>query len=1241
MLQIEHIKKTYVTGELTQTALNDVSLSFREHELVAILGPSGSGKSTLLNVIGGLDQYDSGDLIIDGISTKKYKDRDWDSYRNHSVGFIFQSYNLIPHQNVLSNVELALTISGIPASERKKRAVSALKNVGLDNQLHKKPNQMSGGQMQRVAIARALVNNPKILLADEPTGALDSETSIQVMELLKEVAKDRLVVMVTHNPELAEQYASRIVKVKDGKILSDSDPFTPNIQAQEPPKHKNMGRASMGFGSALLLSFQNLWTKKTRTLLTSFAGSIGIIGIALILSLSAGFQAYVDSIQRDTLANYPLSFQAETADMSSAFMSMMIPDEEDAEETPGTVLESPMLQRMFAHIGVNDLESFKKYIDDHWDQVSQMVNSIQYGYGLRPRIYAELPQEEEPFQVNPATLFKEITGNDGISAMMDVDAFHRLPEDRNMLSQQYEILQGKWPEKEDELVFILPMGGRIADQTAYTLGLKSMKHMDKMLEQMEDGLSPETDDPLLEWSYDDLMSLQYKWVPSPDFYRYNEEFQVWEDLSGEPEFLKNAVRDAFTLHVVGVIAPKEGSSPILMPGLGYTDLFMKKVIENAAESEIVKAQLADPDTDVFSGTKFDSDEMKKPPDFSSLISIDKNAIASSFGVNFSEDDFARMLKNSLQQVLDAAKVNTAPAQADFISSFKDLSHTMLKEAVDQGGGTVKITLSDADPMVTKFLAGNYAASKLKNLEKKYSVPADVFYSVYHPLMVGLISDFVAQDAIKPPDPPADPTEPTDFTDPTEVPADSTEPAQTPTEIPAESTEASTTPAEIPTEPAVSTDPTISSEPPADTVPQTEASSSEPTVPESSGSESTSPAAPPETQAPERQPLETRMPLPDPGTADPAESDGQTDPAAQASREPVLNLLTDIRFQDTSDRWPLRPPINPVPPAQPDPPAPDMPDSPNLPIPPVDSSHFYGVLTYDKIDPLVSSYSSLPMVTEAARITSLKMMESTAMRAAMKKLSGMDKVFSNFLQRSFYVDTNRLTNAFQFNMDEEKIQRLFQALMNGQEARSASSNLKKLDYADLDNPFTMNVYFKDFDSKEVFLEFLEEYNTSMRESDQEGKVIRYTDMTGRMMDSVRIIINSVSYVLIAFVGVSLVVSSIMIGIITYISVMERTREIGVLRAMGASKHNISQVFNAETFIIGLCSGLIGIGVTLAALIPGNRLLLQLTGNAQIHAQLPWVGAVILIILSMLLTLIGGLIPSRQAAKKDPVIALRSE
>ena len=1200
MLQIKNIKKQYVTGELVQTALDDVSLSFREHELVAILGPSGSGKSTLLNVIGGLDHYDSGDLIINGISTKKYKDRDWDSYRNHSVGFIFQSYNLIPHQNVLSNVELALTISGISASQRKRRAVEALKNVGLENQLHKKPNQMSGGQMQRVAIARALVNNPKILLADEPTGALDSETSIQVMELLKEVAKDRLVIMVTHNPELAEQYATRIVRVKDGKILDDTDPYLPDVSVQEPPVHKNMGRSSMGFGSAMILSFQNLWTKKTRTLLTSFAGSIGIIGIALILSLSSGFQAYVDSIQRDTLANYPLSFQAETADMSAAFMSMMMPDENPGEETPGTVLESQMLARMFAHIGVNDLGSFKKHIENHQEEIDSMVNSIQYDYGIRPRIYSTAVGEE-PFQVNPATLFKKITGNDGISAMMDVDAFQQLTDDQAMLDQQYEVLEGRWPEEYNELVFVLPMGGRIADQTAYTLGLKSMDHMDHMLELMEEGLSPITDDPPMQWSYEDLMDLKFRWIPTTQFYRYDPEFKVWEDLSQEPGFLKEKIKDSLELHVVGIVAPREDSSPILMPGLAYPSSFTRYIIEDAAQSDIVKAQLADENIDVFSGSPFKSEEQRTPPDFSSMISIDKNAIASSFGVDISENELSGLLQKTIGEIRSAAQVNTLPAQTEFVETLADFGTQMLTQAVSSGGGSAEIRLEDADAMVTDFLNSSYASTRMSSMERKYSVPTGTFYSVYEPLLVGMISQFLAEEM--PFSPAADSLSFKKADSQPISPAVHLLTDVTLTEVPQE--QESQPVQSVPDEPEFSSqDGVVSSD---SELPENAESVQPDTVPQTGITENL-----PDHQAAEgtqTPPTESSLPTEEP------------DPSTDESSAPTESS------EPTEDTVPIE--------------EPDEPEIPELPELPMNPGGLSATLTQEKIGTLVSSFCGSPMVSKTAEIVGQKMMEAAAMEAVAGKIAGLQDVFNHFLRDSFFVDTNRLQNAFKFDMDEEKIQRLFEALTNGNQARSAVSNLRKLGYADLNKPSTMNVYFKDFDSKEDFITFLETYNKSMRDTDQEGKVIRYTDMTGRMMDSVRVIINSVSYVLIAFVAVSLVVSSIMIGIITYISVMERTKEIGVLRAMGASRHNISQVFNAETFIIGLCSGAIGIGITLAALIPGNRLLFRMTHNPQIVAQLPWVGAIVLVILSVLLTLLGGLIPSRQAAKKDPVIALRSE
>ena len=511
MLQIQNIKKQYVTGELVQTALDGVSLTLRDNEFVAILGPSGSGKTTLLNIIGGLDRYDSGDLVINGISTKKYSDRDWDSYRNHTIGFVFQSYNLIPHQSVLANVELALTISGISRGERRRRAAKALEDVGLGNQLHKRPNQMSGGQMQRVAIARALVNNPDILLADEPTGALDSETSIQVMELLKEVSRDRLVVMVTHNPELAETYANRIVRVRDGRIIDDSNPYYVDADGLEAPKHKNMGRASMSFFTALSLSFNNLRTKKGRTILTAFAGSIGIIGIALILSLSTGFQKYIDKIQADTLSNYPLSIQSETADIVAAMAAFgtVMSAPEDVQE--GTVVEQQMIAQMFAQVGSNDLSSFKTYLEENFDSISDCINDVKYSYGIRPLIYT-VTDSDEILQVNPGNLFGDMTGSSAMSAYMDSNIFYEMIDNYELLDSQYDVLQGRWPDNANELIVVLSNPNQISDYMAYTLGLKKVDGLKAMIEKVMQGLEAENDEEQMRWTYDDLMSLDLRLV---------------------------------------------------------------------------------------------------------------------------------------------------------------------------------------------------------------------------------------------------------------------------------------------------------------------------------------------------------------------------------------------------------------------------------------------------------------------------------------------------------------------------------------------------------------------------------------------------------------------------------------------------------------------------------------------------------------------------------------------------------
>lgn len=1080
MLHIQDIKKTYRTGDLVHTALDGVSLTLRKNEFVAILGPSGSGKTTLLNIIGGLDRYDSGDLIIDGISTKKYSDRDWDSYRNHTIGFVFQSYNLIPHQSVLSNVELALTISGISRSERRNRAVKALEEVGLGNQLNKKPNQMSGGQMQRVAIARALVNNPSILLADEPTGALDSETSIQVMDLLKKVSKDRLVVMVTHNPELAMDYATRIVRVKDGRIVGDTDPYEIIEENQLPPRHKNMGKSSMSFLSALSLSFNNLKTKKGRTFLTAFAGSIGIIGIALILSLSAGFQRYIDNVQEDTLANYPLTIQSESADFTSAFSAMMTGGIKEESPSPGTVAEAPMLSKIFATIGANDLGAFKAHLEAHFDEIGHTLNTVQYDYNIRPRIYADNTSDIR--QVNPASLFKQITGNAMISAFMDADAFQEMIDNTELLDSQYTVLDGRWPQAYNELVLVLPAGNRLPDHIAYTLGLKDMNQLEEMMDHILNGQEYDSSAPPTQWRYEDLMGLTFRLISVPDLYRYNEAYNVWEDMSENTQYLADLVGNGELMKVVGIVCPKgDSGASILSPGIAYHPSLTRHVIEKAAQSEIVQSQLENMQQDVFSGQEFGTSENLQGLDLEDLITIDGDALSAAFGVNMSQGAVVDLLQNYVNDLIVSMGGDITAAQQVFTSTLSDFCQEMLTQFVSSHAdstGTAQLYLSDAESLVDHYLASDSAQSRLQELSQTYSLPAATFSEVYKPLMIGLITTHIAEALY----------------------------------------------------------------------------------------EDITPSAP---------------------TVDAAE-----------------------------------------------PTAPDM----TLPQAPEDLS---AVFRGDDIPSLTANYMKNPIVEGTSVLMAKKMMEVTIQQRIMDKLSGFGNALTGYISNAFYVDQDKLANAFHFNMTEEELSRLMDALSSQKREKSAATNLKMLGYADLAAPSSMYIYMKDFNAKEAFLTFLEEYNSLMENSEKEEQVIRYSDMTGMMMSSVRTIIDSISYVLIAFVAVSLVVSSIMIGIITYISVMERTKEIGVLRAMGASKRNISQVFNAETFIIGLFSGLIGIGITLLLLIPGNRVIHNLMGTTDITARLPLAGAIVLIVLSMLLTLLGGLIPSKQAAKKDPVIALRSE
>ena len=681
MLQIKNIHKEYKTGNLIQKALDDVSLNLRDNEFVAILGPSGSGKTTLLNIIGGLDRYDNGDLIINGISTKKYKDRDWDSYRNHTIGFVFQSYNLIPHQTLLANVELALTISGVPKSKRKQKALEALEKVGLVSQAHKKPNQLSGGQMQRVAIARALVNDPDILLADEPTGALDSETSVQVMELLKEVAKDRLVVMVTHNPELAEKYATRIVNLKDGVIRSDTDPYIIENETNKKAEHKNMGKTSMSFLTSLFLSFNNLKTKKGRTALVSFAGSIGIIGIALILSLSNGVNNYIKSIEEETLSEYPIQIQSTGIDISSMLVN---DDDKKSDDKNNDINVTARITNMFSKMGSNDLASLRKYLESSESNIYEYSKSIEYQYDVTPIIYSG--DINNLRQINPDTSFSslgmgsESTTNSLMSSMMSTDVFYQMPSDTKLFEDQYDIKAGKLPTNYNECVVVLTSSGNISDFMLYTLGLRDYSEFNNIINQFLAGKTAESPEySENRYSYEDMLGITFKLINSTDRYEYDDEYKIWRDKSENTDYMKNVVENGEDLKIVGVIQPKEGATaPMLQAGIGYSASLTNYIIDKSYQSQIVKEQLASPEINVFTGKRFDDTENDSSLDMSSLIEVDSNAIKSAFKIDQSKIkvDFSNMNNLINQTNLPELDINDIMSKLEFSISNDEMKDLM-------------------------------------------------------------------------------------------------------------------------------------------------------------------------------------------------------------------------------------------------------------------------------------------------------------------------------------------------------------------------------------------------------------------------------------------------------------------------------------------------------------------------------------------------------------------------------------
>ena len=1051
MLEIKKITKIYETDGFKQKALDSVSVNFRECEFAAILGPSGSGKTTFLNIIGGLDHYTSGDLVINEISTKKYRDSDWDSYRNHRIGFVFQSYNLISHQSILTNVTLALTLSGISKKEGIERAKAALRDVGLEAHMNKRPNQLSGGQMQRVAIARALVNNPDILLADEPTGALDSNTSVQIMDLLKEIAKKKLVIMVTHNPELANEYANRIITLKDGKITSDTNPYDGKIDTTEnlQEKESKAQKTSMSFLTALSLSFNNLMTKKGRTILVAFAGSIGIIGIALILALSNGFQDYIDKIQEDTLTSYPLTIMRDSADITGALLSMS--SKTNKERDDDRVYEEQFMSSMFKSISTNDLRSFKKNLEENFNKVEKDLANVKYSYSVKPLIYTR-SKDNKLYKLNPSDTFENMMGSNAMTSLSDYSSvFSEMVDNVDAIKDSYEIIKGRWPEKNDEMILVLNEKGTISDFLVYSLGLRNPEELKEMVNKMMLSEIVEINNEPMSFTYDDLLNLEFKMITATDLYKYNSQYDLYEDMSEDENYMNSLYNNGMDLKIVGIMSVKEGvTSMALNPGVNYRSGLVKDIITKSRGTEIVSKQLSDSERDVISGNPFTKNDNGLNLDFKDLVSVDEAKLSSAFNINIDQKQLEKETTNSIQEISSSITTDTNPAKEDLTNSIKDLI-----DALCVSGEIIET--NNIDSTIESFLTNN---NILKNMEEKYGIPENNLKTIYGGTLKNFLNAYIS-----------------------------------------------------------------------------------------------------------------------------------------AYQNIDSSLTTDS----------------------------------NNPIAKYDSTVVSSVKDnyLNNIMVTMAINQMAPMLTEAK-------MNKDIISKVMELTGNISKSFAN----AFNVDASKIADSFKLKMSEEEITRIISSMISN-ETNNARKNLVKMGYQDFDEPTYIAFYFNDFDGKEDFLSFLDTYNEDLEKKDLKDKIINYSDTTGILMGSVKTIVNAVSYVLIGFVSISLVVSSIMIGIITYISVFERTKEIGILRAIGASKRNISSIFNAETFIIGFLSGLFGIGTSLLLIPVINKVIHHFTGNIPLSAFLTTRNSIILIILSVILTLIGGLIPAKSASKKDPVEALRSE
>ena len=1184
MLELRNISKEYKTGAEVVHALRGIDLAFRESEFVSILGPSGCGKTTMLNILGGLDQYTDGDLVIDGISTREYKDADWDAYRNDTIGFVFQSYNLISHQTVLANVELALTLSGVSAGERKQRAIKALEQVGLGDQIYKKPAQMSGGQVQRVAIARALINDPDIILADEPTGALDSETSVQVMSILKDISRDRLVVMVTHNPELAEQYSTRIVRLSDGQVISDTDPFIPGSEpamlnaaslaavpagasltagaadavngsgagiqsasdlsaAPKRSARRAAGRRnkSMSMRTALQLSLNNLMTKKARTLLTAFAGSIGIIGIALILSVSNGFQKYIDKLEEDTLSSYPLTIQSETADMTSMITAFATNVQDTEGEASGDkVHEQQIMTDMLASVGSNDLASFKKRLDADMGTIGSWFNAYDYSYGLSVNIYST-DLTYGPLRVSPGSIMQSYMSGfqQNNFSMMNTDVFFQMMDNEDLLKSQYKVLAGRWPEKYDELLLVLDSEDQLNDYIVYTLGLRDPQELKDMINDVMNGKEVENTNDRLEWTYDDFIDMEFALVHSCDTYRRNSQYAVYESMTDDEDFMEDLINKSEKLHITGIVCAKEASGANAMSsGIGYLPALTHHMIDYAGDSEIVRKQLADKKTDVFSGKSFESirNNTDEGLGFDDMISIDQDKLRKAFGGSMDLKALEKAIRKTGDEELKslAAADSAEKIEEDVNAALRAGCNDMVNYIVEQYRQDPEKFSFDED-LVTRALGENLDTGKHK--------------AVVNPLLRGY------GEVLKAAGP------------------------------------------QIMGAVAAATDP--------------------------AAAETARAAAKAQAQKQAAGELVRNLP----------EGLGFTE-------EDVLNVLQNgITAEELTEKY-------------------SVPAEQAAAL--AQQINEMAKQTNDSIDKAIDEQMAQQQVSPEDIL-------KQALSQTVEPYAGADQIQDGINQygegiemmqiaqevypalgkvaaavgSQFNVDPSMIASAFQMKMDEDEITRLITAYMSGGQETSYDSNLRKLGYADIAKPMSMSFYLKDFESKENFLNYIDDYNKEMQDNGDEDMVISYTDITGIMMKSVKTITNAVSYVLIAFVAISLIVSSIMIGVITYISVLERTKEIGILRAIGASKKDISRIFNAETIIVGLCAGVIGIGASLLLLIPINHILINLTKIAALRAILPAAGGVILILISIFLTYIAGLIPSGMAARKNPVEALRTE